>query len=244
MIGISIAGFDPSGGAGILTDVKTFNALGIHGTCVVTALTAQNPKKFYSIFPVPIEYIEQQFESIVNEYSIKYGKTGMLYSDKVIKTIYKKLKSNNINYIVDPVMIASSGGNLTRNNISKTLKNNLVKDSLLFTPNLSEAEILSEMNIKNLDDSIEASHILSKYSDVLITGGHLGGNSVLNTDGKITIFKENLIDSENIHGSGCTLSAAITSYLVKGYDLINSIEKANKFVRIAIENGRYGTLGF
>jgi hydroxymethylpyrimidine/phosphomethylpyrimidine kinase len=244
MIGISIAGFDPSGGAGILADVKTFTILGIHGTSVITALTAQNPKKFYSIFPIAIEYIEQQFDSIVNEYSIDYGKTGMLYSDELIKTVHKKLKLNNIKYVVDPVMITSSGGNLTNNNISKTLKNTLLKNSLLFTPNITEAETLSGITIKNLDDSIEASHILSKYSNVLITGGHLNGNSVLNIDGKITIFKEDLIDSENIHGSGCTLSSAITSYLIKGYDLISSIEKANKFVKIAIKNGKYGTLRF
>jgi hydroxymethylpyrimidine/phosphomethylpyrimidine kinase len=244
MIGISIAGFDPSGGAGILADIKTFTTLGIHGTSVITALTAQNPKKFYSILPIAIEYITQQFDSIVDEYSINYGKTGMLYSDEVIKTVHKKLKSNNINYIVDPVMITSSGGDLTKNNISKTLKNTLLKNSLLFTPNIYEAETLSGITIKNLDDSIEASHILNKYSNVLITGGHLNGNSVLNTDGKITIFKEDLIDSENIHGSGCTLSSAITSYLIKGHDLISSIEKANKFVKITIKNGKYGTLIF
>jgi hydroxymethylpyrimidine/phosphomethylpyrimidine kinase len=244
MIGISIAGFDPSGGAGILADIKTFTALGIHGTSVVTALTAQNPKKFYSVLPIAIEYIEEQFDSIVDEYSINYGKTGMLYSDEVIKTVHKKFKSNDINYVVDPVMLASSGGDLTKNNISKTLKNTLVKNSLVFTPNVSEAEILSGIAIKNLDDAIESSYILSKYSDVLITGGHLNGNSVLNTDGKIRIFKEDLIDSENIHGSGCSLSSAITSYLIKGYDLINSIEKANKFVKTAIKNGRYGTLRF
>ncbi|MDR3291318.1 MAG: bifunctional hydroxymethylpyrimidine kinase/phosphomethylpyrimidine kinase [Methanobrevibacter sp.] len=244
MIGISIAGFDPSGGAGILADLKTFTSLGVHGTSVITALTAQNPKKFFSNYPITIEYIEEQFDSIMDEYNINYGKTGMLYSDEVIKLTHKKLKSNYIKYVVDPVMIASSGGNLSKNNISKTLKNSLIKDSILITPNVFEAETLSEIDIKNLDDGIEASHILNKYSNVLITGGHLNGNSILNIDGKITVFKEDLITTNNVHGSGCILSAAITSYLIKGEELPVAISKANKFVRIAIENGRYGTLGF
>ncbi|MDR3223913.1 MAG: bifunctional hydroxymethylpyrimidine kinase/phosphomethylpyrimidine kinase [Methanobrevibacter sp.] len=244
MIGISIAGFDPSGGAGILADIKTFTSLGIHGTSVITALTAQNPRKFFSNYPIAIEFIEKQFDSIIDEYNINYGKTGMLYSDEAIKLTHRKLKSNDIKYVVDPVMISSSNGSLSKNNISKTLKNSLIKDSILITPNVSEAETLSEIAIKNLDDGIEASHILSKYSNVLITGGHLNGNSILNIDGKITIFKEDLIKTNNVHGSGCTLSAAITSYLIKGEELHIAINKANKFVRIAIKNGHYGTLRF
>ncbi|MDR2623126.1 MAG: bifunctional hydroxymethylpyrimidine kinase/phosphomethylpyrimidine kinase [Methanobrevibacter sp.] len=244
MIGISIAGFDPSGGAGILADIKTFTSLGIYGTSVITALTAQNPKKFFSTYPTVIEYIEEQFDSIVDEYDINYGKTGMLYSDEVIKLVHKKLKSNHIKYVVDPVMIASSGGKLSENSISKTLKNSLIKDSILITPNVHEAEILSGISIKNINDEIEASNILNEYSDVLITGGHLNGNSILNLDGKIKVLKEDLIKTNNVHGSGCSLSAAITSYLIKGEELSVAINKANKFVRIAIENGCYQTLGF
>ncbi|MDR2829507.1 MAG: bifunctional hydroxymethylpyrimidine kinase/phosphomethylpyrimidine kinase [Methanobrevibacter sp.] len=244
MIGISIAGFDPSGGAGILTDIKTFTSLGIHGTSVITALTAQNPKKFFSTYPIAIEYIEEQFDSIVDEYNINHGKTGLLYSDEVIKLIHKKLKSNNIKYVVDPVMIASSGGKLSKNDISKTLKNNLIKDSVLITPNISEAEALSGIAIENIADGIEASDMLNKYSNVLITGGHLNGNSILNIDGKITVLKEDLIKTNNVHGSGCSLSAAITSYLIKGEELIVAVKKSNKFVRIAIENGQHGTLSF
>lgn len=244
MIGISIAGFDPSGGAGILADIKTFTSLGIHGTSVITALTAQNPERFFSTYPIAIEYIEEQFNSIVDEYNINYGKTGMLYSNEVIKLIHEKLSSNNVKYVVDPVMIASSGGNLSKNDISKTLKNNLIKDSVLITPNIFEAEVLSGIAIKNIADGIEASEILNKYSNVLITGGHLNGNSILNIDGKIKVIKEDLIKTNNIHGSGCSLSAAITSYLIKGEELSAAVKKANKFIRIAIENGQYGTLGF
>ncbi|MDR1819829.1 MAG: bifunctional hydroxymethylpyrimidine kinase/phosphomethylpyrimidine kinase [Methanobrevibacter sp.] len=243
MIGISIAGFDPSGGAGVLADVKTFASLDVHGTSVVTALTAQNPKKFFSTRPVDINYIEEQFDSIVDEYDINYGKTGMLYSEKVIKLAHKKLTSSNIKYVVDPVMVASSGGKLTEDNIVKTLKNSLIKDSILITPNVYEAEVLTGITINNLHDGIEATYNLEKICNTLLTGGHLNGYSLLNIDGKVTIFKEDLIATDNIHGSGCSLSAAITGYLIKGEKLESSVIKAHKFVRAAIKNGRYGTLG-
>ena len=108
MLGLTIAGFDPSGGAGILTDVKTMAAHGVHGTAVVTALTAQNPKKVFSVEPIPTKYICEQIDSIFDEYAIKYSKTGLLYSKEIIKAISKKVEEYDLKIVVDPVMVASS----------------------------------------------------------------------------------------------------------------------------------------
>ncbi|MDR0900173.1 MAG: bifunctional hydroxymethylpyrimidine kinase/phosphomethylpyrimidine kinase, partial [Methanobrevibacter sp.] len=220
MIGISIAGFDPSGGAGILADMKTFSSLGIHGTSVITSLTAQNPNKFFSSMPIAIDYISEQFDSIMDQYKdeISYGKTGMLYSKEIIKSVSKKLLEYNIKYVVDPVMVASSGGNLLSEGADKSL-DVLLKNAMLVTPNIQEAETLSKIAINNVDDAIEASNEISKLCNVLITGGHLNGTNVLNINGEISIIKNKLIDTNNIHGSGCCLSAAITSYLIKGETL-------------------------
>jgi len=242
MIGLSIAGFDPSGGAGILADMKTFSTLGIHGTSVITALTAQNPKKFFSALPIDTNYIEEQLDSIMDEYQIRYAKTGMMYSKEVIELVHRKFKEYDINYVVDPVMVASSGGNLAKDDLSISLKKYLLKDGLLVTPNTYEAEILSRMKIMTLDNAIEASYKIAKYCNVMITGGHLDGKSIVNINGEIEIIEEKLIKTNNTHGSGCALSAAIVAYLVKGYDLKIAILKANEYVRLAIKNGWYGTL--
>ncbi|KZX16145.1 hydroxymethylpyrimidine/phosphomethylpyrimidine kinase [Methanobrevibacter cuticularis] len=244
MIGISIAGFDPSGGAGILADVKTFTSLCIHATSVITALTAQNPSKVFSLQPIATDYIEEQIDSIFDEYGnyINYGKTGMLYSPEIVKSVSKKVKEYNLKVVVDPVMFASAGDTLSKDKLAIALKKYLLPHCIITTPNIKEAEIFSGIAISDVNNAIEASQEIGKYCNVLITGGHLNGTSVLNINNKITLFKDDLINTANTHGSGCCFSAAITSYLIKGYDLKVAIEKANNYVKIAIENGWYGTL--
>ncbi|MDR3063334.1 MAG: hydroxymethylpyrimidine/phosphomethylpyrimidine kinase, partial [Methanobrevibacter sp.] len=185
MIGLTIAGFDPSGGAGVLRDIQTFRDLNIHPTAVVTSLTAQNPNKFFSTYPIDEKYIEEQIDSIFEEYSIQYGKTGMLYNGKIVKIAHKKLKEYGIKYVVDPVIVSSSGGALSDETFIKSLKKNFLNDSILTTPNIKEAEDLSSIKINSVDEAIEASKIISKHTNVLITGGHLNGVNVLNIDGKI-----------------------------------------------------------
>jgi hydroxymethylpyrimidine/phosphomethylpyrimidine kinase len=244
MIGITIAGFDPSRGAGVLRDVNTFSNLGIHPTAVITALTAQNPSKYYSTEPIDPSFIEEQIDSILSEYNINYGKTGMLYNEEIVKTVHKKLKEYNIKYIVDPVMVASSGGALSDNTFKNSLKNHLLKDAILTTPNIKEAEKLTNIKIKTKEDAINASQIMSKTTNTLITGGHLNGKSILNVNGEIEIIETELINTNNTHGSGCTLSAAITSYLIKGENLNTAIKKASKYTEDLIKKGQNGTLGF
>ncbi|OWT32519.1 bifunctional hydroxymethylpyrimidine kinase/phosphomethylpyrimidine kinase [Methanobrevibacter sp. 87.7] len=241
MIGLTIAGLDPSGGAGILTDIKTFSALGIHGTSVVTNLTAQNPDKVYGIKEVDTDFISLQFDSILDAYPIEYGKTGMLYSKEIIKLVSEKINENDLKIVIDPVMVASSGANLMNNDYSKYLKKYLIPNGVLVCPNIKEAETLSGIKINNLNDGIKAAEKIGKKTNVIITGGHLNGQSIL-YDGDIKVYTQELIKTNNTHGSGCTFSAAVCGYLIKNYDLRESIEKSNDYVYNSIKYGRYKTL--
>jgi len=255
MMGISIAGFDPSGGAGIIADMKTFNALGIHGTSAITALTAQNPNKVFSLMPINGKYIEEQIDSIFDGYGdyISYGKTGMLYSAEIIKTVAKKIKEYDINVVVDPVMVASAGGSLlkeehkiqkAKEEIANSFKKYLLPHCLITTPNVHEAEILSGIKIKTPEDAKKAAYKIGKIANVIITGGHLKGvNTIFNkSNNKITTIKKPLIETNNVHGSGCSFSAALAGYIIRGSALNEAIKKALDFTEIAIKNGQYGTL--
>lgn len=240
MIVMSIAGVDPSGGAGVLTDIKAFQAIGVYGTGVVTALTAQNPYKFFSTLPVPEEFIEEQIDSVLDAYEVEFIKTGMLYSPEIIRLVSKKIKQYDLKAVVDPVMVATSGGDLTREDLAKAMNKYLLPQCILTTPNISEAEKLTDFKITNKEDAIEASELIKCNN--IITGGHLDGINTINIDGEISIVKQELIETENLHGTGCNLSAAITAFLAKENDLHTSILKALDYVYEGIKNGDHGTL--
>ena len=240
MIVMSIAGVDPSGGAGVLTDIKAFQAIGVYGCGIVTALTAQNPYKFFSTMPVPEEFIEEQIDSVMDSYDVEFIKTGMLYSPEIIKLVSKKIREYDLKAVVDPVMVATSGGDLTREDIAKAFNKYLLPLSVLTTPNVSEAEKLADFKINTKEDAIEASKMIKCNS--IITGGHLDGINTINIDGEISIVKQELIETDNLHGTGCNLSAAITAFLAKNNDLHTSIIKALDYVYEGIKNGNYGTL--
>ena len=240
MIVMSIAGVDPSGGAGVLTDIKAFQAIGVYGCGIVTALTAQNPFKFFSTMPVPEEFIEEQIDSVMDSYDVEFIKTGMLYSPEIIKMVSKKIREYDLKAVVDPVMVATSGGDLTREDIAKAFNKYLLPLSVLTTPNVSEAEKLADFKINTKEDAIEASKMIKCNN--IITGGHLDGINTINIDGEISIVKQKLIETDNLHGTGCNLSAAITAFLAKNNDLHTSILKALDYVYEGIKNGNYGTL--
>ena len=240
MIVMSIAGVDPSGGAGVLTDIKAFQAIGVYGCGIVTALTAQNPYKFFSTMPVPEDFIEEQINSVMDSYDVEFIKTGMLYSPEIIKLVSKKIREYDLKAVVDPVMVATSGGDLTREDIAKAFNKYLLPLSVLTTPNVSEAEKLADFKINTKEDAIEASKMIKCNN--IITGGHLDGINTINIDGEISIVKQELIETDNLHGTGCNLSAAITAFLAKNNDLHTSILKALDYVYEGIKNGNYGTL--
>ena len=246
LIGLTIAGFDPSGGAGISTDIKTMAAYGVHACAAVTALTAQNPKKVFSVEPVSTSYISQQIDSIFNEYTIKYSKTGLLYSKEIIQLVSKKVDEYDLSIVVDPVMVASAGDALSKMEIADALKKYLLKKTLIVTPNVSEAEKLSGMKIET--------YKIGEYCNVMITGGHLNGTNIIYNKEKdeLSTLHQDLIKSDNLHGTGCSLSAAICANLVllnnndknsKDEDNLKiAIKKSTKFIYESVKNGRYGTL--
>ncbi len=237
---MSIAGVDPSAGAGVFADLKTFQAIGVYGTGIVTALTAQNPYKFFSTQPVEKEYISEQIDSVLDAYEVEYIKTGMLYSPEIIKLVSEKIRDYDLKAVVDPVMVATSGGDLTKEDLADALNRYLLPKSVLTTPNISEAEKLTGFKIHSKEDAIRASEKIR--CDSLITGGHLDGINTINIDGEVSIVKQELIDTDNLHGTGCNLSAAITAYLAENNDLNTSILKALDYVYEGIKNGNYGTL--
>lgn len=240
MIVMSIAGVDPSGGAGIFADLKTFQAIGVYGTGIVTALTSQNPYKFFSTLPISPEYITEQIDSVMDSYNVEFIKTGMLYSPEIIKLVSKKIDEYNLKAVVDPVMVATSGGDLTKEDIAKALNKYLLPKSILTTPNIAEAEKLTGLEINTEDDAIEACKKI--VCDSLITGGHLDGINTINIAGDVTTIKQELIETDNLHGTGCNLSSAIVAYLAKKNDLKTSILKSLDYVYEGIKNGNYGTL--
>ena len=240
MIVMSIAGVDPSAGAGVLTDIKTFQAIGVYGTGVVTALTAQNPYKFFSTLPVSEEYIEEQIDSVMDSYEVEFIKTGMLYSPEIIKLVSKKVKQYNLKAVVDPVMVATSGGDLTKEDLADALNKYLLPESILTTPNITEAEKLTGLEIKTGEDATEASKKIKCNN--IITGGHLDGINTIKINGEITTKKQELIKTDNLHGTGCNLSSDIVAYLAKGNNLENSILKSLDYVYESIKNGNHGTL--
>lgn len=240
MIVMSIAGVDPSAGAGVFADLKTFQAIGVYGTGIVTALTAQNPYKFFSTLPVSPEYIEKQIDSVMDAYEVEFIKTGMLYSPEIIRLVSKKINEYNLKAVIDPVMVATSGGDLTKEDLADALNKYLLPKAVLTTPNVTEAENLANFKIETVEDAKIASKKIKCNN--IITGGHLDGNNTINIDGEITIEKQELIETDNLHGTGCNLSSAIVAYLAKDNDLNTSILKALDYVYEGIKNGNYGTL--
>lgn len=237
---MSIAGVDPSGGAGVFADLKTFQAIGVYGTGVVTALTAQNPYKFFSTMPVNESYIEEQIDSVMESYEVEFIKTGMLYSPEIIKMVSEKIKEYNLKAVVDPVMVATSGGDLTKEDLANAFNRYLLPKSILTTPNISEAEKLADFKIDSEEDAIKASEKIRCNN--IITGGHLDGINTININDEVTTVKQELIETDNLHGTGCNLSSAIVAYLAKNNDLKTSILKSLDYVYEGIKNGNYGTL--
>ena len=240
MIVMSIAGVDPSGGAGVFADLKTFQAIGVYGTGIVTALTAQNPCKFFSTLPVSEDYIEEQIDSVMDAYEVEFIKTGMLYSPEIIRLVSRKIKEYNLKAVVDPVMVATSGGDLTREDLAEALNKYLLPQAILTTPNISEAEKLTGFDINTKEDAINASYAIKCNN--IITGGHLDGINTININDEVSIVKQKLIETDNLHGTGCNLSSAIVAYLAKNNDLKTSILKSLDYVYEGIKNGNYGTL--
>ena len=242
-----IAGSDSSGGAGIQADIKTVSALGCYAMTAITAVTVQNTTGVNSIIPIKPKEISNQIEFTARDIKPNAIKIGMLHSAKVISAVMKSLKKINIKKIVlDPVMVAKGGTKLINNEAIDEIKKKLMKKILLITPNIPEAELLTNTKINSLNDMIKAGQLLINLGakNVLIKGGHLKSNEIndiLLNKKIIKIFKNKKYKSKNTHGTGCTLSSAIATNLSCGKDLIKSCEQGIKYVNEAIKsNLNYG----
>jgi hydroxymethylpyrimidine/phosphomethylpyrimidine kinase len=247
-VALSIAGFDPSGGAGIQTDLKTFSSLGVHGITVVTCITVQNTQRVEKIHKPPIDIIEDQVSVLTEEFKIDAVKTGMLYDSEIVSCISKKISQYNMKCVVDPVMIATSGNMLSEGNFVDAIKKELVPKAFIITPNIPEACMLTRGKIETIDEMKKACKKIyemgSKY--VLIKGGHLDNthaHDVLFDGGKYTVLSLPKIPDKKAHGSGCTLSALITGLLVLGETPDFAIRKAKHILWNMIEQGYIPGLG-
>jgi hydroxymethylpyrimidine/phosphomethylpyrimidine kinase len=237
-----IAGSDSSGGAGIQADIKTVTALGSYAMTAITAVTSQNTTGVNSIVPIKPKEISNQINFSVKDIRPNAIKIGMLHSKQVIQAVIKSLNTIKIKKVVlDPVMVAKGGAKLINNAAIIYIKDKLMKNILLITPNIPEAEILTKTKITSTKDMIKAGKILISLGakNVLIKGGHLKSNQMndILLNKKITmVFKSKKYNSKNTHGTGCTLSSAIATYLSCGKDLIKSCELGIKYVNEAIKS--------
>ena len=236
---LSIAGSDCSGGAGIQADLKTMTMNGVFAMSAITALTAQNTIGVQGIFEVSPAFLGMQIDSIFTDIRPHAVKIGMVSSVELIEKIAEKLKEYQAeNIVIDPVMVATSGSALMKNNAVSALAEKLLPLAAVVTPNIPEAEILSEMKIENEKDMEEAA---KKIGDtygcaVLVKGGHSinDANDLLYHDGTYKWFYGKRIHNPNTHGTGCTLSSAIASNLAKGYSLEDAVKKAKAYISGAL----------
>ncbi|CDF57418.1 bifunctional hydroxymethylpyrimidine kinase/phosphomethylpyrimidine kinase [Thermobrachium celere] len=238
---LTIAGSDSCGGAGIQADLKTFSAHLVYGMSIITSVTAQNTQGVIDAYDLPVEVIEKQIRAIFNDINVDAVKIGMLSNSRIISTVADLLKFYRAkNIVLDPVMISKSGFKLLKDDAISSLISNLIPICTIITPNIHEANLIAQMDIKNIDDMKKACRIINDLGAryVLIKGGHLNDDAIdVLFDGKgYYQFKGNRIKTKNTHGTGCTLSSAIAANLAKGFDIVESISKSKNYIQNAIEN--------
>ena len=241
-VALSIAGSDSSAGAGIQADLKAFSYLGVHGTTVLTCVTAQNTRQVRSIYKIPASVIEEQIESLCDDFPIAAVKTGMLYDEDIIRVVARQLKKHHLKPVVDPVMVATSGDILSHDSFLASLKKELLPSARMVTANIPEACALAAMKISGLKDVEKAAKKIFELgpADVLVKGGHLQGKLVTDLlyDGRqFHSFTLPRIKQRKAHGSGCTLSALITGLLAVGESPIGAVQKAKAIVWSMINEG-------
>lgn len=238
---LSAAGSDPSGGAGIQADLKTFASLNVYGMSVITALTAQNTLGVRDVFAVPAEFVGLQMDAVLTDIPPQAVKTGMLGTAAVVDILAQKIRKHGIrNLVVDPVLVSSSGTHLMEHAGEEMLKRSLLPLAMLLTPNLAEASVLTAIDVRDLSTMEEAARRLHRMGaqNVLVKGGHLEGDSIdVFYDGStMERLSSKRIMTSDLHGTGCVLSAAITAHLARGLGLREAIVRGKEFVTEAIRN--------
>jgi hydroxymethylpyrimidine/phosphomethylpyrimidine kinase len=240
-IALTIAGSDSGGGAGVQADLKTFASLGVHGTSVITCVTAQNPVAVSGIQACAPEMVWRQLEAVYSELQPAAAKTGMLYSASLIRTVTDFLKSSpRTPLVVDPVMIATSGSRLLKPAAIELLRKRLLPLATLVTPNLQEAELLTELRLRTVEDLRTAAKALCERHGcpALIKGGHLRGLKEavdIFYDGHTELLlTAPFLRGVRTHGTGCTYSAAVTAFLAQGVPLSQAVQHAKEYITQAI----------
>jgi hydroxymethylpyrimidine/phosphomethylpyrimidine kinase len=244
-VALTVAGSDCSAGAGIQADLKTFTALGVYGLTAVTCLVAEVPGKVSRIEPVTARMVREQLELLLKNFRIGAIKTGLLCSAEIVCAVAETIQAGgnktarSIPFVVDPVMIATSGDNLLEPEAVEAYKNKLFPLATLITPNLDEAGLLLETTIIDRKQMENAAQALAKkyYASILLKGGHLRGDNAIDLlfhQGELTEFSAPFVRGVETHGTGCTYSAAITAGLASGFSLEQAIKRAKKFVTESI----------
>ncbi len=232
---LTIAGSDPSGGAGVQADLKVFSALGVWGLSVLTSLTVQNSQGVQEVYPLPPWFVNHQLGCLLQEGEPKAVKTGMLFTSEVVEAVVGVVKGHRLkNLVVDPVMEAKGGEILLKEEGRRVLRERLLPLALLATPNLKEAERLGGVKIEEKDDMREAAAAILDHGPqwVLLKGGHLVGDPIdlLSNGEDYYELVGQRIGGEGAHGTGCTLSAAITAYLAQGEEIVEAVRLAKDYL--------------
>jgi hydroxymethylpyrimidine/phosphomethylpyrimidine kinase len=237
-IALSVAGSDPSGGAGIQADLKTFAAFEVYGAAVLTCATAQNTTGVRATGELPVELIAAQLDAVLDDLAVGAVKTGMLGRAEIVAVVAERLARARLPLVVDPVMVATSGDALLADGGVAALRERLLPLARLVTPNLAEASVLCGRPVRSLADMREAARQIADLGPraVLVKGGHLAGAAcdVLLDDGALHELAAERIASGPLHGSGCTLSAAIAAGLARGDALAEAVARAKHYVHDAI----------
>jgi hydroxymethylpyrimidine/phosphomethylpyrimidine kinase len=240
---LTIAGSDSGGGAGIQGDLKTFTVLGVYGMSAISALTAQNTCGVSAIYSVPADFVRQQIDAVLGDIGADAVKTGMLPTAEVIAVVARALRDHDVrSLVVDPVMVAQSGAALMEAGAREAMLRELVPLAGLITPNIFEAEMLTERSIKTVADMRQAARAMIQRGAAacLLKGGHLNDVDAVDVfdDGRETReLVAPRIETRHTHGTGCQLSAAITAFLASGRSLPDAVEAGKRFITRAI---RYG----
>ncbi len=236
---LTIAGSDCSGGAGIQADMKTMTMNGVYAMSAITALTAQNTTGVRAIQESTPDFLKQQIDAVFEDIYPDAVKIGMVASSELIRVIADRLRYYDAkNVVIDPVMVATSGSALMKNDAVQTLIEELLPLAILVTPNIPEAQVLSDLTIETKENMVTAAKQIGDnyHCAVLLKGGHSinDANDLLYANGELVWFEGKRIDNPNTHGTGCTLSSAIASNLAKGFTLAESVQRAKDYISGAL----------
>lgn len=248
---LTIAGSDSGGGAGIQADIKAISAMGCFASSAITAITAQNTLGVDAVHPVPLDILAAQIDAVLSDIGTDAIKIGMLHSVEVVSLVADKIEQYGItNVVLDPVMVSTSGHKLIEDNAIEIMKNRLIPLARVITPNIPEAEILSECTITAQQEFPQIATLLShnNSTSVLLKAGHLNGDTLTDyfynaEDGSMTLLPSKRVDTRNTHGTGCTLSSALAAALARGESLTEAAISAKRYIEQAIITGAKYDIG-